>query len=362
MIIAKSGGGEPVLKGGLIGDIAPPVPVESTLDGKAIAWPYDPNSLFQLYKSSSEHGRCCQIKAECACGVGVANADEWKPFMPRRFGAASFFSRIELDLETYGNAFIEVIRAGGRVVGIDFLPARTMYVHSGGGFVQWVYEVDGSLVEVDFTEREVVHLRVPCTAGLHYSLPTWVSGTGMLELVHAAIEYNAAFFRNRSVPDYAIVTKGGQLGEKSKESVKAFFRDEFSGASNAHRAIYVPIGSGTEIDFKKLTEDRKDADFLAMMDACRERIVTAHGVPPRMLGIMSSGQLGGGSEAAVQAEIFELMTLAPRRRRLIEQIEDLSEEMGLAPPEFQPLRLESVTGTAPPSGSAPSESLGHVGS
>ena len=350
MIIAKAGGSEPIVKGGLIGDIAPPVPVESTHDGKAIAWPFDPNSLYQLYKSSSEHGRCCQIKAECACGIGVVNADEWKPFMPRRFGAASFFARLELDLEAYGNAFVEVIRAGGRVVGLDFLPARTMYARRDGGFVQWIYEVDGAFVEVDFSEREVLHLRVPCTAGLHYSLPSWISGTGMVELVYAATEYNSAFFRNRSVPDYAVVTKGGQLSEASKETIKTFFREEFSGASNAHRAIYIPAGSGTEVDFKKLTEDRKDGDFLALLDAGRERIITAHGVPPRMVGIMSAGQLGGGSEASVQAEIFETMTLAPCRRRMVEQVEELCDEIGIQPPEFLPLRLESVSGAKPQDG------------
>jgi HK97 family phage portal protein len=222
-----------------------------------------------------------------------------------------------------------------------------MVLKDKAGFVQWIYEVDGHLKEIFFRPDEILHLRVPCSGGFHYALPQWIGGQGMIELTAAATAYNAAFFRNRAIPDYAIITKQGMLSEAAKAKVQDFFRGEFAGAENAHRALYIPAGAGSEVEFKKLTEDRKEADFLKLLDAARERIITAHGVPPRMLGIMTAGQLGGGGEVAEQLKVFEVTSLRPKRRRMAEQWEITTGEMGLETLEFAPLDLEPEKPEAP---------------
>jgi len=47
-------------------------------------------------------------------------------------------------------------------------------------------------------------------------------------------------------------------------------------------------------------------------------IVSAHGVPPRIVGIVTAGQLGGGGEADSQLRIFEEIDRAPERNRIEE--------------------------------------------
>ena len=315
--------------------------VETTLDGQAIAWPYDPNALFTLYKCSAEHQRCCQIKAEAAFGLGFESFDKkLEQFVPD--GASSLFSQVGMDIETYGNGFIEIVRAGTKIVGLRHLPARTM-MRTEKGFVQWIYKVDGFLEISYFSSDEVVHFRELCIGGLHYAMPNWIGAHGMIELVFAAIEYNASFFRNRAIPDYAIVVKNGNLGKAAKAQVKEFFQSTYGGIQNQHKALFIPLPTpDSDIQFQKITEDRKDADFLKLLDACRDRIIVAHGVPPRMLGIMSSGQLGGSGEVSGQIEVFDKITLAPKRRRFMEKLQPLFKEMGVTNTiTFKPL-LESV--------------------
>lgn len=327
--IFKGPDNSPVVKS--LDNIIPMPAIESTMDGKVIGWPMDQHGLYLLYQFCSEHMRCCQIKSEASYGAGVTGtgAEIINNLLPDDMGPASFMVSLGLDLEVYGNAFAEIVRAGSKIIGLRYLPARTMYVHIQGGYMQWVYAVDGDLTEVRFAQDEILHLKMPCPAGFHYSLPTWIGCHEMIELVFSAVRYNSSFFQNRAIPDYAIIAKGGQLGEKAKTAAKEFFQNEFKGVDNAHRALYMTTNAGTELEFKKLTEDRKDADFLKLLDSSRERIITAHGVPPRMLGIVTAGALGGGGEVLGQMKLFERTTCVPRRRRMAEQWEPVLRQLGI---------------------------------
>jgi HK97 family phage portal protein len=237
-----------------------------------------------------------------------------------------------LDLETFGNAFLQVIRSsdGERIIGLRRLPAITMSRYR-GGYLQRVGKPNGDTRKVTFTAREIVHLREPCPLGLRYALPTWIGAESMLELAHAATRYNASFFKNNAIPEYAITFKGVTPSAEQKRAIQAFFRNEHQGMDNAHRTLIMTSGEEGEVDIKRLTADVKDGDFLKLIDAARDRIPVAHGTPPRILGIMSAGQLGGGGEVSGQLFMFEHLTLKPKRRRMLDQLRPVLKELGLKP-------------------------------
>lgn len=245
------------------------------------------------------------------------------------------FTALGLDLETYGNAFLQVIRAGAagagsRIVGLRRLPAITMSRYR-RGFMQRVSRPDGQTRKITFTGREIVHLKELCPEGRRYALPTWIGVRDMLELAHAATRYNATFFRNHAVPEYAVIFKGTTPTQQMKTDIQTFFRNEFQGFENAHRTLVLSHSEESEIKVERLTAQGKDGDFLRLLDAVRDRIPIAHGVPPRMLGIISAGQLGGGGEVSGQMFTFEHLTLKPKRRRMLDQLRPLLDELGLCP-------------------------------
>ena len=319
-----------------------PAPIEYTLDGEAIAWPIDANGLFQLYQKSGYHSRCCQIKSETAFGIGIDENSEnlLKPLMPKGTGVSGFFVELGLDLEAYGNAFVEKIYAGSTLVGLKRIPARTVFIREQGGLVQWDYKVDGTIEFIRFPEENFLQLSQPCPAGFHYSLPQWIGAENMLELAIAATIYNAAFFQNHAMPSYAIKVTGGKISDKVKSAIKSFFQNDIKGIDNAHKTIFIPLTGKTEINFEKLSENIKDMDFEKMLNISRDNIVSAHGVPPRMLGIMAAGQLGGGGEVSAQLHVFEAVTLQPRRRRMAEQFSEILVELGSSEPmTFSPMDI-----------------------
>lgn len=301
------------------------------LDGEFL-WPIHPHSLMMLYRASAEHGRAIQIKSETAFGGGLVGGGASKIEVLCSTGAAELFASLGLDLETYGNAFLQVIRSRDetRVIGLRRLPALTMSRYR-GGFLQRVPQPNGDTKKITFTEREIIQIKELCPEGRRYALPTWIGAEGMLELAQAATRYNASFFKNNAMPEYAITLKGITPSKEMKSDIQNFFRSEYQGLDNSHRTLILHHPEEGEIKFDKLTEDVKDGDFLKLIDSARERIVVAHGVPPRMLGIMNAGQLGGGGEVSGQLFTFEHLTLKPKRRRMLDQLRPLLAEIGVEP-------------------------------
>lgn len=306
---------------------------EAGLDGEFL-WPIDPRNLANLYRASAEHGRAIHVKAEGAFGGGLLGDDDDIEKLEALFetGATEAFTLLGLDLETFGNAFLQRIWSadGERLIGLRRLPAVTMSRYR-GGFLQRVAKPDGQIRKVTFTAREIVHLREPCPLGRRYSMPTWIGAEGMLELAYAATRYNASFFKNNAIPEYAVIFKGVTPSPDQKRSIQEFFRNDFQGLDNAHRTLVLTANEEGEVKFEKLTADVKDGDFLKLIDAARDRVPVAHGTPPRILGIMSAGQLGGGGEVTGQLFTFEHLTLKPKRRRMLDQLRPTLREIGLRP-------------------------------
>ncbi len=300
------------------------------LDGEYL-WPIPVQSLANLYRASAEHSRAIHVKAEGAFGGGLlGEADRIEELCDT--GATDLFVLLDLDLGTYGNAFLQIIRSrdGERIIGLRRLPAITMSRYR-DGFLQRITKPNGERKKETFSAREIVHLRDGCPHGKYYSLPSWIGVEGMLELALAATRYNASFFKNNAIPEYAITFKGITPSADQKKAIQEFFRNEHQGLDNAHRTLVMSTGDEGEIDIKRLTSDVKDGDFLKLIDASRDRVPVAHGTPPRVLGIMSAGQLGGGGEATGQLFIFEHLTLKPKRRRMLDQLRPLLRELGLKP-------------------------------
>ncbi len=303
--------------------------------GGGLHWPIAPTALLLLYLGSPEHARCIHLIAEGAFGGGLVDRDgQTMPALEDVFdgGTAATCVDLGLDQGAYGNAFLQLVRHAGRIVRARRLPAATIKKFGAQGYVQTVRDEYGNEKRIHFAADEIVHLKPPCPMGHFYALPDWISASGMIDLANAATEWNARFFQNGAMPEYAMIIKGGQLSDAQKQAAREFFRREFRGIDNSHKTLLLSFDNKeTEVEFKRVTAEMKDGDFLKMLDAARDRIHLAHGVPPRLLGIMHGGQLGGGGEITGQLKIFEDLRLAAVRRRARDQLAPTLRAIGLDP-------------------------------
>lgn len=315
-----------------------------------VLWPLHQLSLAALFSASIEHARACSVKAEGAFGNGVItdNSEAGERFDQLcQFGSANLLSALGLDLEVYGNAFIEVVSAGAHVLQLRHVPAITMWrTDDLKGFVQVTFDPQGNENTIFFKPAQIVHLRYACPFGGYYARPTWLAASGMMELAHAAIQYNKNFFTNRALPEYLITTTGKQLSQEQQKTITGFFNREFKGLDNSHKTLYLHLSDiEAKIEAKPLSAGLKEAEFTKLLEMSRNFIPTAHGVPPRILGIVTAGSLGGGSEVTGQMHVFNEFTLKPRQRAMLQMLHAaLSSRTGI---DIDSIKINSVDLTPP---------------
>jgi capsid portal protein len=138
---------------------------------------------------------------------------------------------------------------------------------------------------------------------------------------------------------------GAEFSEEVENTIRGGFQ-QLKGVENAHKTMLLSVPfpkDEAEIKFEKLMVDLKDLPFDNLSQATREENLAAHGVPPRLVGIVTAGQLGGGSEMEGQMLSFIEMKVKPRMAYLENRVKLILRDQGL-PEEF---RLKGITPSIP---------------
>ncbi len=311
--------------------------VASVLDQDADCrpWPILPSRLAALSLAEPTHARAIELKAHGVTGGGLTGTGADKALAA--LGGQQALTDIALDLETYGNAFLERVRAGQKLVGLQRLPAWSMSRRVGGGFRQRLWDGQKE-IRRDFAEDQVLMIRMPTSQPGWYGVPTWAAAAGLIDMLEAIAAYNARFFQHHAVPDHIITVSGGTLSDAQKEALRRFFQTDFKGLENSRKTLFVALSEGQTLEIKPVAQDN-DGRFIELYKAARETLPAAHGVPPRLLGLATPGALGGLSEAATQMHMFEVFTLRPRRRLLLDALRADLAALGAAAVELAPVDL-----------------------
>lgn len=348
-----------VLKGAGPTRLLDPLSAAALPTSNALPWPVSQEALYLLYHSCAEHGRAIHLKAHGAFGGGWVGEDAGKVEGLCELGSAVLFEELGVDLDTYGNAFLYRVKNWrGKTLKLERRPAKTMWRTKGNGFMQRLYDADGREVITQYSADEIIHLRHPCPGAHWYSLPTWSGAAGMMQLVDASVRYNEAFFANNAVPDHAIFVMGAKLDKTQEDALAEYLHRNHAGPENAHRLVLLSFGDkDVRVEIKPLSNP-KDGEFLKLLDAAKERIPIAHGTPPRMLGIVTAGALGGGSEVAGQFHTFRELTLNPMRNRMLGQLMPLWKEFGVRynpDPDLSKIAFRDIDLTPPDATPSPAD-------
>jgi len=302
---------------------------------------YDWDLLAELYALNTYHMRCINLKALITCGLGYRivsdegksiddeyrKLDEFVKAQSERTGENFIETMIkfQLDYEIYGNAFIEIARNRvGEVSEIYHIPARSVRIKVDKDKIYLVQRVNaeeavfrpfGSSYDKDL--NEFLHLKNYNPLSRYYGLPEWIGALGAIVLDRSAQEFNTRRFENNAIPDFAVIVNGGELSDESISDLQKFWRENFRGVKNAGKTLILESSDpNVKIEFKELMSSLRDASFRFLRQDNRDEIISAHGVPPRLVGVMSPGQLGGVGEAREQMRMFKELVIEPRQRRL----------------------------------------------
>lgn len=306
------------------------------------------DQLITLLEINTWHRRCVSLKAACAVGFGAFITDvngvaiekdkeptdeAYKqlktlinqPNPKMRFSA--FANRLMIDYLSCGNCFAEIERnKKGEPAVINHARAKTMRL---GKDLKFYYQVlnDAKSVVTKFAvfgeqkeedQNEIICLSHYDPRSDYYGVPEWIASLGAQLLDRSAAEFNIRMFENDLMLKWLIFLIGAALSPDAKTTLKSFFDNNYTGIKNAGRAAVVPIegGENVKVEAKNLMGDglNRDASYTKMREQVRDEIIAAHGVPPRLVGIIAAGQLGGGGELEAQLHMFKATVIDPLRQ------------------------------------------------
>ena len=148
-------------------------------------------------------------------------------------------------------------------------------------------------------------------------MPGWVGALASMGLDRTVLEFNTRLFQNSMMAHMAIVVEGGRLSKEGREAIKRFVRDRAQGVENAGRVLLIEDENDrVKVRFEKMNLEVKDLMLKDVQNHFRDTVIASHGMPPRMLGVATPGQLGATGEVEGQLRTYRETVVRPSQRKL----------------------------------------------
>ena len=312
--------------------------------------------LMYFFEINTWHQRAIRLKAATAVGLGYdiigsdgkaidsekePNDKTYKSFKAllekpnNEYRFSKLAVRQVIDYLGTGNTFMEIAMNNAGEPG-ELFHARVKNMRTGydglhcyqlinGAIKQtfWNFGIDPSKKPSgDKSVNQMIHYKNYDPRSDYYGLPEWQPAMIAALLDRSAAEFNIRMFENDLMLKWIFWLIGADLSAGAKKTLKSFFENNYTGIKNAGRAAFVPIedGENVKIEAKNLMGDgpSRDMSYAKLREQARDEMISAHGVPPRLMGIMAAGQLGGGGELEGQLKMFKETVVVPLKEDMEE--------------------------------------------
>ena len=288
---------------------------EESKDSQGLIEPFFSfDRLLSLFYANTYHRRAVQLKASLLSNIEDGSKLEGGVMTPKDFLYAFI-----LNLEIFGNAFVEI--AGKNLYILPFIEARVNENKE-------IFQVKNN----KSIALNAKHLYYYSPNSRFYGEPDYLAAMLSILTNQKADSFNNAFFENSARADTAIIFENSEPDEMQLNAFKEFFGSNFKGTGNAHKTLVLTAnGDNAKVRIEDLSKV-SDISFEKLKNLNRDEIIAAHGVPPRMVGVMTAGQLGGSGEVTGQLHSFNELTIIPKQ----EQIEWFFDSIGY------PIKLKPI--------------------
>jgi len=199
---------------------------------------------------------------------------------------------------------------------VEIIPSRV-----GGEYIAG-YKYDN---KENFTTDEVIHLKYIDPKDGLVGVPPLQSCYRHVDIAKAMDLWNYNSFKNRTVPDLALLLNNDTITETDLSAIKNSVARQSAGAANARKPMILPKIHKVE----KLGMTAVEMDFIAGRKASQEAISVAFGVPLPMLGIYDNGTFSNVESA--NKDFWE-NTLLPKAYAFTNTLSWFFENQGILKP------------------------------
>lgn len=217
-------------------------------------------------------------------------------------------------LQIAGNAYIEAAEVRGAVRELYVLRPDRMKVIPGarGWPAAYEYSAGGKNVRFDMGalpgRAPILHMRLFHPGNDHYGFSPIEAAALGIDLHNAAAGWNKALLDNGARPSGALIYHGTDgnpnLTQDQVARLKQELSDNYQGPANAGRPLLLEGG----LEWKEMSFNPKDMDFIQSKHVAAREIALAFGVPPMLLGIQGDNTYANYKEANLA---FHRQTILP---------------------------------------------------
>lgn len=243
-----------------------------------------------------------------------------------RFSRAEF-GKYALDFLTFGDGYVEATRSiSGRPLAIQRLPSAWMRV--GWDQAPFWYVPPAQFVwnPIAYQEGEVFHLKEPDPLQEIYGMPEYISA-----LQAGLLNENATLFRRRYYLNgmhagfILYISEEGFREEDRLALVEAMKRAKGPG-NFRNLLMHIPKGKPEGVKLLPISEIAAKDEFMHIKEITRDDMLSAHRVPPQLLGIVPKNGTGFGNVIDA-ARAFYHLEIVPLQWRLAELNDWLGEDV-----------------------------------
>lgn len=278
----------------------------------------DFNELLNFYYSNTYHQRSIKLKAALLSQVEESDLEK---YLPENEFVKDFMYGFCVDLEIYGNAFLE--KSGSES---NFYLYHILGYQGRLNKQKDIFQITAD----DAIKMEGYHLKYYSPTGKYYGEPDYLTTLLQMTTTQNADKYNTSFFENGARPGFGVIFENSSPNADQIKTFKEFFRSNYKGYENAHKTLLLHTGKTAEgsppakVRLEKL-DGIEDMSFEKLKKVNRDEVIAAHGVPPRLAGIISAGGIGSNRELIDQLHSFNEIVIKPKAKT----IEDFFTNIGI---------------------------------
>lgn len=255
-----------------------------------------------------------------------------RQFVPSRWLSRSDFERWALDFLQMANAYMEAVpNLAGGIARCQPSPARHTRVGVEEGSYFYIKNGFGLGREHEFRKGSIYHLLQPDVTQEVYGMPEWLAALQSGLLNENATLFRRRYYLNGAHAGFVFYLSEALADAETAEAVEHRLKSAKGVGNFKNMFVHIPNGKKDGVQILPIADVTAKDEFSNIKNISRDDLLTAHRVPPQLIGIIPQNNGGFGPIGDTVDAYFEL-EIVP----IIERMMEMNDFFGVKVIDFKP--------------------------